>query len=205
MCTTHCISSSILFLSSIKTKKEHIKGWSDRLVVRSAGPGLIPSIYMVRTTFFNSSPRKSMSPSALLACLCALRCQGIHVDKIPTYIKGYIFFKQRNSICLTENPACTNGNHWIGVYLHRNSRDWSHYSLMASRLIILTEYLDWICAVGWSSPAPAVLNNGSSRLRQLSLPIISVNIYSRHVLLLGGFLEVNLICIRNILRHLGVV
>lgn len=91
MCTTHCISSSILFLSSIKTKKEHIKGWSDRLVVRSAGPGLIPSIYMVRTTFFNSSPRKSMSPSALLACLCALRCQGIHVDKIPTYIKGYIF------------------------------------------------------------------------------------------------------------------
>lgn len=37
-----------------------------------------------------------MSPSALLACLCALRCQGIHVDKIPTYIKGYIFFQ--NSI-----------------------------------------------------------------------------------------------------------
>lgn len=74
-------------LSSIKIKKEHNKGWSNRLLVRSAGPGLMPGIYMVCKTFFNSSPRKSMSPSALLACLCALRCQGIHVDKIPTYIK----------------------------------------------------------------------------------------------------------------------
>lgn len=40
------------------------------------------------------------------------------------------------------------------------------------------------------------LNNGCLGLLQLSLPIISVNIYSTQVLLLGVFLEVNLICIK---------